>query len=603
MANLSKQRREQLLFFLNKLKKQHVDDESLIVISQIEHELTSKKFGLIWEDHDEDVDEKMKNYIPVFSEDYDREIIGNINSEETNFLLEGDNLHSLMLLKKTHMGKIKLIYIDPPYNTGSKDFIYDDAIVDKLDGYRHSKWLSFMNRRLKIAKTLLTKDGVIFISIDDNESAELKLLCDEIFGEECFVANISWQRTYSPRNDSQGLPSEVEHILVYGKQIGWTPKKLSRTEKMDSIYKSPDGDIKPWTSSSLTAPGASTHQGMVYAIQHPFTGEYMYPTAGRCWALGQDQMFENMNKWAKYKYEVIDDDEKRAEICSVTPNEIRKDVPAIVLDEELLSAKNRAENILKKGNWPYFYFTNKGKGGLRRKTYLSDTEGRMPTNFWPFSEVGHTDGAKKELKSIFGGIIPFDTPKPTSLIKRILDIASEKNDIILDFFAGSGTTAQAVFEKNSEDGGNRKIILCTNNENDICKNVTYRRIATVITGKREDGSSYSDGIPVNMKYYKTDYIDKNSVDLQEKLIRHMKEMIQLQYGVTIDNKKYVIILNDDEMDLFEQNSSQFPNLISVFISSAVLLTSSQERMLKKVNTFIIPDYYFDTELRELGELW
>ena len=243
---------------------------------------------------------------------------------------------------------------DPPYNTGSHDFKYDDVFVDKFDGYKHSKWLSFMEKRLKIAKRLLKSTGVIFISIDDNECAQLKILCDEIFGEDHFAADVSWQRTYSPRNDSHGLSSEVEHILVYSRSIEWVPKKLKRTDKMDSIYKSPDGDPRPWTSSSLTAPSASSHQGMVYAIQHPITGELLYPTSGRCWALGQEQMFENMSMWAKYRYEIINDDAKRADICSVPVEQIRTGVPAILLDESLESAKAHAIEILNGGNWPYF---------------------------------------------------------------------------------------------------------------------------------------------------------------------------------------------------------------------------------------------------------
>ncbi len=603
MANLSQIKREQMIAFLEKLKEQHNDDESLIAFNQIEKELTSKKYGLVWEEHEENVDVMMKTQIPVFTEVKEKEIVGDSKSDSFNFLLEGDNLHSLKLLEKTHHGRINLIYIDPPYNTGNKDFKYDDAFIDKNDGYKHSKWLAFMNTRLTIAHRLLSKDGVVFISIDDNEHAALKLLCDEIFGEECFVGDISWQRTYSPRNDSLGLSSEVEHILAYSKTNGWAPNKLPRTEQMDSKYKSPDGDPKPWTSSSLTAPGASSHQGMVYAIQHPITGELMYPTSGRHWALGQDQMFENMSCWAKYKYELLDDDEKRALICSVSSEEIRKNIPAIVLDEDLATAREYALQVLEKGNWPYFYFTDKGKGGIRRKTYLSDTEGRMPTNYWPFSEVGHTDGAKKELKNIFCGSIPFDTPKPSSLIKRILAIASNKDSIVLDFFAGSGTTAQAVLEQNNEDGGNRKFIVCTNNENGICEEVTYPRIKTVITGIREDGSSYSNGVDSNLKYYKTSFVEKENDNLVDELLSHSIEMIQLQYGVKVDNRKYIMIMDDDEMDDFEKGFDKYDDLKAVFINQDVLLSTSQESLLANVNTFTIPDCYFDFELREAGELW
>lgn len=173
----------------------------------------------------------------------------------------------------------------------------------------------------------------------------------------------------------------------------------------------------------------------------------------------------------------------------------------------------------------------------------------------------------------------------------------------MDFFAGSGTTAQAVLEQNKEDGGNRRFILCTNNENNICENVTYQRIKTVITGYRQDGSIYSNGIPSNLKYYVTDFVEKDSENLVDDLMEHITEMIQLQFGVKVDNEKYVIILDDDDMDDFEVNIENYTELKAVFISQDVLLSTQQERMLLNINVFTIPDCYFDFELREAGELW
>lgn len=286
--------------FLRKIKDEHKDDdEMLIALGEIENELASKKYGLVWERHEEAVDVMMQDNIPVFTEDPEREITA-APEQGYNFILEGDNLHSLRLLEKTHKGKIDLIYIDPPYNTGNKDFIYDDAFVDKTDLFSHSKWLSFMDERLRLARNLLSEKGVIFISIDDNEEAPLKMLCDDIFGADRFVANIAWQRNYSARNDSKGMPVEVEHLLVYSKTDTWSPKKLPRSEEMDSKYKNPDSDIAPWTSSDAFAPGAVTHQGMVYAIQHPFNGKLLYPYRGACWRYQQDQMLEIMQGWCNW---------------------------------------------------------------------------------------------------------------------------------------------------------------------------------------------------------------------------------------------------------------------------------------------------------------
>ena len=603
MANLSQQKRERMLAFLEMLKTQHTDDDSLIALGEIEKELKAKKYGLVWEEHEEAVDVMMQTHIPVFTADDSMEINGDPNSEQYNFLLEGDNLHSLRLLEKTHRGKIDVIYIDPPYNTGSRDFRYDDAFVDTLDGFRHSKWISFMEKRLFVAKALLRSTGVIFISIDDNECAQLKLLCDEIFGEDCFVADVSWQRTYSTRNDSKGIVSEVEHILVYSKTQDWQPNKLPRTEKMNSTYKNPDNDVKPWASDNPCAPGAATHQGMVYAIQHPFTGKMVYPSSSACWRYQQDEMLAIMQGWCEYELRDLDDAEERAAICGIPASEVRQGVKGIVLSESLEVSRAKAEAVYKRGQWPKFYFTQGGKGGFRRKTYLDNVGGKPPTNFWAFSEVGHTDGAKKQLKDIFGGKTPFDTPKPTTLITRILQISAGKDCTVLDFFAGSGTTGQAVLELNKEDGGTRRFILCTNNENGICESVTYPRTQTVITGKRQDGSEYSEGIPANLMYFRTDFVEKESEELSENLLEHIREMIQLEHGVKIDDQKYVIIMTDEEMDAFEQNIGNYHDLRAVFINQDVFLSSSQEALLDKIDSYIIPDYYFDFELREAGEIW
>lgn len=601
--NLSQQKRQRMLEFLAAIREEHKDDDAtLIAINEIENELNSKKYGLVWEEHEEAVDVKMQTHIPVFTEDESREIEA-LPGENFNFLLEGDNLHSLYLLEKTHKGKIDLIYIDPPYNTGNKDFKYNDAFVDNQDGFRHSKWLSFMSKRLSIARNLLSDKGVIFISVDDNEQSQLKLLCDEIFGSECFVSNISWQRTYSMRNDVKGIAAEVEHILVYGKLMNWQPKKLKRTEKMDSKYKNPDNDPRgAWRNIVASAPNASTHQGMVYAIQNPLTGEYAYPPQGRCWALGQEYMLEAMKQWCDYELRNIDDDAERARICGVSAEEVRKDVMAIVLKDTLEVAKEKATKIYQ-GVLPDFYFSKKGLGTLSRKAYINEVSGRPVTNFWSYEETGHTDEASRLLKNLFGGVAVFDTPKPPRLLDRILQIASNPNSVVLDFFAGSGTTAQAVLELNRQDGGHRSFILCTNNENNICTDVTYPRINTVISGKRQDGSTYSEGIPANLKYYRTDFVSRDEEYLSDELLEHIIEMIQLEHGVKIDNKRYFILLDEDEADELAQNRADYPDIKEIYVAKDVLFTTEQAALFADVEIKIIPDYYFEFELREEGESW
>ena len=410
--------------------------------------------------------------------------LGSIDTE--NIYIEGDNLDALKLLQETYLGKVKLIYIDPPYNTGSDAFVYDDDFSEssgefnEISGQRdeegnvlfdmrvnnegngrfHTDWLNMMYSRLRIAKDFLTDDGAIFISIDDHEGDNLKKLCDEVYGTDCFVANISWQRTYSMRNDSKGIPSEVERILVYSKKKGWNPNLLPRTAEMDSKYKNPDNDPRgDWQNTSAFAPGASTHQGMVYAIQHPFSGEMIYPTMGACWRYQQAQMLEYMNGWCQYELKEIDDASHRAAICGMKESEIRTGVKAIVLSDSLKASREKAEIVLKRGQWPRFFFTNNGQGGIRRKTYLDSVGGLPATNFWPFADVGHTDEAKKELMGLFKGNAPFDTPKPVRLMERILTIASDPKCIVMDFFSGSATMAHAVIKKNMEDNGERRFIL------------------------------------------------------------------------------------------------------------------------------------------------
>lgn len=404
---------------------------------------------------------------------------GGFDSE--NLYIEGDNLDVLKLLQETYLGKVKMIYIDPPYNTGN-DFVYEDDFAEDTESYLarsgqfdeqgnrleqntesngrfHTDWLNMIYPRLRLAKNLLSDDGAIFISIDDHEVDNLRKICDEVFGAECFVANISWQRTYSTRNDSKGIVSEIEYIVVYCKQAGWQPRALPRTEEMNSIYKNPDNDVELWRSDNPYAPGAATHQGMVYAIQHPFTGEMIYPSANACWRYQQDEMYKIMLQWGEYELKDIHDEEKRASVCGIAPSEVRKGVKGIVLSVPIAEAREKAIAIYKRGQWPKFYFTKNGEGGIARKTYISAVGGKLATNFWPFTDVGHTDEAKKELLSLFDNSAPFDTPKPTRLLERMLHIATDSDSVVLDFFSGSATTAHAVMKKNKEDGGTRKFIL------------------------------------------------------------------------------------------------------------------------------------------------
>ena len=412
--------------------------------------------------------------------------------DSENLYIEGDNLDVLKLLRETYLGKVKMIYIDPPYNTGN-DFVYEDDFAEDTDSYMgrsgqydeqgnqlvqntdsngrfHTDWLNMIYPRLRVAKDLLTDDGVIFISIDDNEAANLTKICHDIFGESCFVSDIAWQRTYAPRNDSKGISTEKEHLIVFSRQPNWMPKKLPRTAEMNEKYKSPDGDPILWRADNPCAPGASTHQGMVYAIQHPFTGKMLYPSNGAHWRYQQKDMLKIMQRWGNYELKVLHDEGERATVCGVAPAEVRKDVKGIVLSDDITIAQAYAKKIYEQGKWPLYYFTSGGAGGIAKKTYLDEKNGKVVTNLWPYSEVGHTDEAKKELLTLFDGRAPFDTPKPTRLIERIIQISTNDTDLILDFFSGSATTAQAVMQLNATCGSScRQYILVQLPENSAIK--------------------------------------------------------------------------------------------------------------------------------------
>ncbi len=429
-----------------------------------------------------------------------------------NMIIHGDNLEALKSLLPQYEGRVKCIYIDPPYNTGNEGWVYNDNVNDPRikkwlgevvgkegeDLSRHDKWLCMMYPRLKLLQRLLADDGVIFISIDDTEYANLKLICDEIFGSNCFVSNISWQRTYSTRNDSKGIVNEVEHVLVYSKEPFWSPNKLPRTAEMNAKYKNPDNDVALWRSDNAYAADAATHQGMVYAIQHPFTGQMLYPSNGSHWRYNQDEMLRAMRGWCEYELRELDDTHERAIICGVADEDVRKGVKAIVLSESLEVSAAKAQQVYDQGPWPKFFFSKGGKGGIARKTYLDNVGGKLPTNFWPFVDTGHTDEAKKEMLSIFNGRATFDTPKPRRLLEYVLTVAGDKETLILDSFAGSGTTAHAVLNMNKADGGNRKFILIE--MMDYAESITAERVKRVINGYGS-GKKAIEGTGGSFSYY------------------------------------------------------------------------------------------------------
>ncbi len=528
MANLSKIKREKMLDCLEKLKEINNDDENIRAITEIENALNEKKYGLVWEEHSEKVDEMLEHNIPIFVEDVNRKITANEN-EPYNFLLEGDNLHSLKLLEKTHKGKIDVIYIDPPYNTGYKDFIYDDCFVDKTDGYAHSKWLSFMEKRLVIARELLRDEGVIFISIDDNEQAQLKLLCDSVFGEDNFIGEYIKQSKVGGGNDSKFIVKEHEYCKCYAKNINATkPMNIKHDKEYLKRYKEEDSDGK-YFWDTFARPG----------LKNPIIYDIIAP----------DGSVIN-NGWIRSKER---------------------------FDREYAEGKIR---LLKKKN---------GQWSVQFKQYLN-MDGKTPRSMT--MDFGGTTDGDSELKNIFGKKI-FNYPKSIKYLKTLLSTINNKKVTILDFFAGSGTTGHAVMQLNKEDGGNRKYILCTNNENNICEEVTYQRLKNI---QKE--------LPHNLKYYKTEFIPKFSDDeesISEKMMKHIRELIELEYAIELDGKKNIILDDEDKLD---EIIPKIENDGKLFVRSGIFLSRSNQRMLeeKGVSIIEIPEYYFREELKEVGEL-
>ena len=310
MPNLSQKKRKRMLEFLQKIKEEHKnDDEMLIALGEIESELNAKKYGLVWEEHEEKVDVQMRTHIPVFTEVKEREISA-VPEKPYNFLLEGDNLHSLYLLEKTHKGAIDLIYIDPPYNTGNKDFVYDDSFVDSTDGFKHSKWLSFMATRLNIAKNLLSREGAIFISIDSNEYAQLKMLCDDIFDESNYIGTLIWRKKTGGGQTDDFFVTEHEYVLGYRKssEFKWIEYQ-DEANIEDFKYSDTKGR---YTIVKLEKWGSSAHKEdrptMYFSIIDP-DGNDFFPVApdgkdGR-WRVGADRLnrlvANNQIHWNKDK--------------------------------------------------------------------------------------------------------------------------------------------------------------------------------------------------------------------------------------------------------------------------------------------------------------
>lgn len=536
---------------------------------------SQKKYGLVWEDKPEDVEQRMLNEQPVLVEVPERAIISNDAEAPNHILIEGDNLEALTALSYTHAGMIDVIYIDPPYNTGNKDFVYNDSFVDKEDGYRHSKWLSFMNKRLKIAKNLLSDKGVIFISIDDNEQAPLKMLCDEIFVERNFVAKFDWRKK-TGANDAKDIAVITESVLLYSnskvlavKREIWNRDEGSRNMKR---FKFTDEFVETrgkYYLDTLDRGGLQYSDSMNYGIEAP-DGGLIYPNGrsefvndGWIWKWGKDKV-----KWG--------------------------------LENKFLEFVKSKKSSGSKYTIKYKVYENvDNEGNIRKKV------GRAFTNFIlePINQQGNS-----ELMALFGEV-PFSNPKPLGLLQYLLNTIAIKDVTVLDFFAGSGTTLHATMQLNAEDGGHRQCILVTNNENGICENVTYERNRRVIQGYTTPKGEDVPGLTRNnLRYYKTKFVprDKSPKNLH-RLMELSTDMLCIHNDTYIEKTFAGKRINNKIARYFESNDGS-KRILVIYLDEAIqamVELIKREATMKKaklmVYVFSPNGYAYDDDFEDVAD--
>lgn len=477
------------------------DDERAALLGLLRER---KTYGLVWEDKPEAVEDRLRTELPLLKEVKSRAVIGggnplNINDIPNHILIEGDNLEALIALTYTHENKIDVIYIDPPYNTGNKDFVYNDSFVDSEDSYRHSKWLSFMARRLRIAKRLLSDRGVIFISIDDNEQANLKLLCDEIFGANNCVGLIPTVMNLKGNQAEYGFAGTHEYTIVYtkDKSVCVLGNLLASDEEIDSWEEDEIGYFKKGATLKRTgtdAPRTSRPYGY-------------FPILIRDVDLSVSSITEDEYKQIyNPKDKTFDDD--YINYLSVKYNKAGFYLVLPIVNGQKCSWRWGFNTV--RTNFNEIIVTRVGTDFSlykKQRPELGDLPSKKPKSILYKAQYSSGNGTAqlKELSLSAG----FNNPKPIDLIADLLRIGNCKLSTVLDFFAGSGTTLHAVMQLNAEDGGKRQCILCTNNENGICENVTYERNKRVIQGYTKPNGEYVEGLhDNNLRYYRTDFVSR-----------------------------------------------------------------------------------------------
>jgi adenine-specific DNA-methyltransferase len=501
-----------------------------------------KKYGIVWEDKPEQVALLCKEKLPFLAEDKSKEIVTD-KEKPINILIEGDNYHALSVLSYTHKGRIDVIYIDPPYNTGNGDsFRYNDKIVDKEDAYRHSKWLSFMEKRLKLARNLLKNNGIVFISIDENEVAQLKLLCDEIFGEKNLVAIHVWRKVVGGKSQGK-ISTQHEYIITYAKnEPSLIIANLSLTESLLKKYKYEDKRGKYDLREIAQGKGLSYSESLYYEIEAPDGSVIPKPPKDKGY------------RWSKEKW-----------LWG-----LKQDPPFCVMKKV-------------KGRWVPFV-----------KQYLDyDNEGnKIERGVWPHTwldDHGFTRTGTKNLDDLIGEG-KFEHPKPVKLIKYLVKLHPNNSAVVLDFFVGSGTTAQAILELNNEEKGNRKFIVCTNNENNICTEVCYPRVKKVIQNlEKEAKGKLIENTPGNLKYFRADFVDAEPTDKnKKKMVDKSTEMLCLKEDCFDE------VIKGNNFKIFENKQGKFLGI--VYDDDGIEPFKKEVKKIKK--KFVVYVFSLDESARE-----
>ena len=496
----------------------YTKDQLIELIKEINESNKKIKYGLIWENEieKEDCVELVKNQIPVLKKELS---IKNTQDDQENIIIKGENYHSLVILNQLMGdGYIDIIYIDPPYFTGNEDFAYNDNFVNKDDAYKHSKWLNFMEKRIVLSKNLLKNDGLFFVSIDDNEQANLKLLCDKIFGEANFVSQFIIDKTAQGANQSKTFKTQHEYCLLYKKELDTKVNSDLEQESDPKKYKYKDKKgIYAITNSfdSINSP-LSSNKNRGYTI-------YYNPETHI--ATIKDEYNRSNGTFNDYDAKLLSNG-----FLAIRPG-IRKGVqyPWNWIAERFLN-EYKEELVFRKNKQGSYQVLHKNRAtGKVKDTTIKKFDTRLYGNQLLVDIIGD----KK-----------FTFPKSVDMMKWLISKHVNKDAKVLDYFAGSGTTGQAVIELNQEDGGNRSFILCTNDENNICTDVTYPRLKTVITGIRPDGSKYSDGIKANLHYYKTDLIPNSGNSDQSK------------YDL-LENVNHLLCIRENVYDLIDKSDKHY----------------------------------------------